>query len=203
MIIIGITGASGSIYAIRLIEELLKRKKEIAVITSTIGWSTLHFELYNNQNKTFNSIKDILIDRSNRFNPSLLKEYDDSDFYSPYASGSSKTDAVIIVPCSMKTLAAMASGYAANLITRAADVALKENKKLIVIPRETPLHIIHLDNMKTIAAAGAIIVPPMPAFYTLPKTIDDIINATIGKILSLLEIEHDLVPSWQQMITPD
>jgi len=122
--------------------------------------------------------------------------YPVDDLTAPIASGSFKTDAMIIIPCSMKTLAGIAHGYAENLILRTADVVLKEKRKLILVPRETPLNIIHLGNMLELAKQGVTIVPAMPAYYHKPKKISDIVDYVVGKVLDCLEIEHALFKRW-------
>ena len=195
MFIVAITGASGSIIGIRLIEELLKKNLEVSVVVSQHGWTTLNYELYKNK-KSFDSIFDVLKERKIDFDPGKLKEYQNDDFMSPLASGTSKFDALIIAPSSMKTLSAIANGYADSLINRAADVALKENRNCILIARESPLGVIHLENMLKAKRAGANIVPPMPAFYNFPETIDDVVNFTVGKVLNLLCVEHGLFDEW-------
>jgi 4-hydroxy-3-polyprenylbenzoate decarboxylase len=122
--------------------------------------------------------------------------YSVDDLTAPIASGSFKTDAMIIIPCSMKTLAGIAHGYAENLILRAADVTLKEKRKLILVPRETPLNIVHLRNMLELAKQGVTIVPAMPAYYHKPKNISDIVDYVVGKVLDCLEIENMLFKRW-------
>ena len=125
-----------------------------------------------------------------------FREFADDDFRASVASGSSKFEAMVIAPCSMKTLSAVANGYANTLITRASDVALKERRKCILIPRETPLSLVHIENLRKVSMAGAIIVPPVPGFYTRPKTIDDVVDFVVGKVLNLLDREHKLFQGW-------
>jgi len=120
------------------------------------------------------------------------------DLSAAISSGSFPVEGMVIIPCSMKTLAAIAHGMSLNLIVRAADVMLKEKKKLILLPRETPLNLIHLRNLTSAAEAGAIILPPMPAFYFHPKSIPDLIDHTVGKVLDFLGMEHHLFPRWGQ-----
>jgi len=118
------------------------------------------------------------------------------DLAAPVASGSFITDGMVIVPCSMKTISSLAHGLSENCITRAAEVTLKERRPLIVVPREAPFHAVHLENMLKLAGLGVIIFPAMPAFYIKPRTIDDIVNFVVGRILDLLKIEHSLFPRW-------
>jgi len=125
--------------------------------------------------------------------------YNADDWSSPIVSGSFKTDGMVIVPCSMKTLAGIANGYSNNVILRAADVTLKEKRKLILVPRETPLNVIHLRNMLELAKQGVLIVPAMPAYYHKPKSISDVVNYVVGKVLDLLGIEHTLYKRWQEI----
>jgi len=122
--------------------------------------------------------------------------YDINDIGAQLASGSFKTDGMIVAPCSIKTMSALANSYTANLLIRAGDVTLKENRKLLLMVRETPLHLGHLRNMERLCEMGAVIMPPVPAFYHKPKTINDIINHTVGKALDIFGIEHNLVKRW-------
>ena len=138
----------------------------------------------------------ILEDRGSLPDLRNFKEYDERDFQAPCASGSSDFEAIVVAPCSMKSLSAIANGYADNLITRACDVALKEKRKCLIMPRETPFNLIHIENMKKAALAGAIIVPPVPGFYTKPQTVDDIVDFITGKMLNLLGKKQELFKGW-------
>ncbi|MFP3317746.1 MAG: UbiX family flavin prenyltransferase [Thermoplasmata archaeon] len=175
-VVIGVTGASGTIYAIRLIERL---EGELSLIVSENGKKIMKFE--------------------NNLDPSVfsnrLKIYEDYDLFAPIASGSYVFDAMIIVPASMNTVAKIASGISDTLITRVAFVALKERRKLILVPRETPLSSIALENMKKLSDLGAIILPACPGFYLKPKTIEDLVDFIVNRILDELGIRGDY-PRW-------
>ncbi len=194
MYAVAITGASGSILGIRLAEELLEPGHEVSVVVSEDGWKTLHYEIFRNEQKP-KTVKEVLSLRGFTATE-RLREYSEHDFFSPLASGSSRFKAVIVAPASMKTVAAVACGYSSNLITRAVDVALKERRRCVLVPRETPLSSIHLDNMLKARNAGADIVIPVPGFYNFPQTVDDVVNFTVGKILNLLDIENSLIKEW-------
>ncbi|KOA18094.1 putative aromatic acid decarboxylase [Clostridium homopropionicum DSM 5847] len=186
-IIIGITGASGSIYAIRLIEELLKNNINIYVICTETGRKVVKFE-------TGTDIDEWIGNLSKASNNIHLEDI--NNLFSSVASGSFKFDSMIILPCSMGTLAEISNGLAKNLLCRAADVALKENRRLIIVPRETPFNAIHLENMLKLSRLGVTILPAMPGFYHKPKTIEDLINFVVGKILDSLSIENTLFKKW-------
>jgi 4-hydroxy-3-polyprenylbenzoate decarboxylase len=195
MYIVGITGASGSIIGVRLIEELIKSGKTVAAIVSDAGWKTLGHELFFGQSAP-SGMAEVLERRNVPPAPGILREYANDDFFAPPASGTASFDALIIAPLSMKSLSAIAHGYADSLITRAADVALKEGRTCILMPRETPLGLAHIENMLAAKRAGAHIVPPVPGFYTHPRTIDDTGNFIVGKVLNLLGVEHELFQAW-------
>jgi 4-hydroxy-3-polyprenylbenzoate decarboxylase len=144
----------------------------------------------------FTSLKELLGTRGAAKNLDLLNEYKNNDFFSPVASGSSQFEAVVVIPCSMKTLSAIVHGYADSLMNRACDVALKEKRRCIVVPRETPLSVIHTENLHKAALAGIEIVPPVPGFYTRPESLEDVIDFVVGKILNLLGKKHRLFESW-------
>jgi flavin prenyltransferase len=182
MIVIAITGASGVIYSLKLLEALKELEVETGVVVSKPAEIIIDYEL----DKKLEEIKSL----SNHY-------YEPNDLTSSINSGSFKFDSLVIVPCSMKTLSAIANGYANNVITRVADVALKENRKTVIVPRETPLRAIHLENMLEIAREGGIILPAMPAFYHKPETLDDMVNFVVGKILDSLNIENNLFKRWE------
>lgn len=181
-LIVAITGASGVIYGIRLLE-FLKKKEEISVslVLSKVAKEIIQLET----NYTLEYVKNL-----------ANKYYEEDDFTAPFISGSSKFNAMIIVPCSMKTLACIANGLSNNIITRAADCMMKEKKPLILVPRETPLNVIHLKNMLTLCKSGILILPASPAFYHKPKTIEELVNFIVGKILDHLNINNNLYKRW-------
>jgi 4-hydroxy-3-polyprenylbenzoate decarboxylase len=182
-LIVAITGASGAVYAKRLLEVLRGKNVETHVIVSKAAENVIEHELEITKRDV-----EKLGDHA----------YDVEDLSAPMMSGSFKTDGMVIVPCSMKTLAAVAHGYSNNLILRAADVTLKEKRKLIIVPRETPLSAIHLSNMLELAKHGVMVVPATPAYYHKPKTVEDLVDFVVGKILELLGIEHTLYKRWRQ-----
>lgn len=193
MIIVCITGASGAILGIRLIEELLQCNKEVTCIVSQSAWQVMNYELQTDATTITAILKSRKVQNNLLEN---LKEYSPDDFFAPVASGSFPFEAVVVIPASMKTVAAIAHGYADNLIHRVCDIALKEKRTLIVVPRETPMSAIHLHNLHMIALNGASVVMPLPAFYNFPKTIDDVINFIVGRVMDLLHIEHNLYKRW-------
>jgi len=148
------------------------------------------------EKESFTSLKELLLKRGLSDNHHLLSEFENHDFFTPVASGSAKFEAMVVMPCSMKTLSAIVHGYADSLITRACDVALKERRRCIIVPRETPLSVVHTENLHKAALAGIEIVPPVPGFYTRPESLDDVINFVVGKVLNLLGRRHDLFESW-------
>lgn len=182
MIIVGITGASGVIYGIRLLKVLNELNIENSLIISDAAKTVINHE-------TNERIKDIIKLADNYY------EFD--DLTASINSGSFKFDGLVIVPCSMKTLSSIANGYASNTITRVADVSLKEKRKTIIVPRETPLRSIHLENMLSLSKEGAVILPAMPGFYSDNDTIDDQINFIVGKILDSLNIENNIYKRWK------
>lgn len=181
--IVGITGASGSIYGVRLIEELIKKDNEIYLVITNNGIKVLEYELEINFEEWLRDIKE----SSGNLNLCGI-----DDMFSSIASGSFKTDGMIIAPCSMGTLSKISNGISDNLLVRAADVMIKEKRKLILIPRETPLSSIHLQNMLFLSNLNVLIIPPMPAFYEKPKTIEELVNFTVGRILSSLNVDNNL-----------
>lgn len=188
---VGITGASGSIYGVRLVQELLKQGNKVHLVITDAGWQVLAHELaWNADNREANLEKYFTENTGNLF------YYAIKDFNAPIASGSYKSDGMIVIPCSMGTLSKIAHGSSSNLLERTADVVLKEGKQLIIVPRETPLNAIHLDNMLVLTRAGARILPAMPGFYHNPESIDDLVNYLVGKVLDSLGVEHHLFKRW-------
>lgn len=180
-IVVAITGASGGTYALHLLSELKKKEIEIYAILTEYGEKIMKHET----GKLKYEIEEMVDEL-----------YSEKDMKSPLASGSFKYDAMVIVPCSLKTLASIANGIAINLVSRTAICCLKEGRKLIVVPRETPLDLISLENMVKLKKAGAVILPAMPAFYHKPEKIDDLIYYIVGKILDLLGIKNSLYKRW-------
>lgn len=180
-IIVGISGASGAIYGIRLLEELKDRGIETHLIISRWGKVTIAEE-------TDYSLGQVM--------SLAAKVYDEENLGAVISSGSFQNNGMVIAPCSMKTLSGIANGYAEDLLIRAADVAIKERRKLILLTRETPLDPIHLENMLKLSRLGITIMPPVPAFYSHPHTIDDIVNHTVGRILDQLGLENQLFKRW-------
>jgi len=180
-LIVSITGASGVIYGIRLLEELSKKRINTHLIISRWGEKNIKIET----DYTINQIKNL-----------ATETYSLNDLSARLSSGSFKTDGMIVAPCSMKTLSAIACGLTDNLIIRAADVTIKQQKKLVLLPRETSFSSIHLENMLKLVYIGVVIMPPMPVFYFRPKTLDDIINHTVGRVLDCFNIEHNLIKRW-------
>ncbi len=178
---VGISGATGAIYGIRLLEVLSKLDLETHLVVSEAGQKTILAET----SWKMDEVKALA-----RVN------HDVNDIGADISSGSFQAEGMVVIPCSIKSLSAIANSYNENLLIRAADVTLKERRKLILVVRETPLHKGHLELMARVADLGAIILPPIPAFYSRPKTIDDIVNHTVGKVLDLLQIEHNLFRRW-------
>lgn len=196
-IVVAICGASGSIYGIRLLKALLDKQVKVYLIISEAGLKVLEHETDYNAGSKSESFESFLKNQGVFFHKkTCLNRYDQNDFFAPPASGSFRHDGMVIAPCSMKTLGAITSGIADNLIHRAADVCLKEKRLLILLPRETPLSAIHLKNMYKAAISGATIMPPSPSFYFNPKTISDLVDSVIARVLDHLKIEHDLSEEW-------
>ena len=193
-VFLGITGASGAPYAARLVEALGAADVELGICASNAGVEVLATELYANPRLSRDETLTRLLERAGR-NATV---YDPQDWKAPYASGSAKVDAYVICPCSMGSLAAIANGAMANLIHRAASVALKEERKLVLCPRETPLSAIHLRNMLTLREAGATILFLAPGFYHGAETVEDLVDFVVARILDHVGLEHALVPRWGQ-----
>ena len=181
-IIVGISGASGIIYGIRLLELLAKTNYESHLIITKAAQQTRAYET--------DLSAQALIQLAD-------KVYPIDDIAAAISSGSFKTTGMIIAPCSMQTLAAIACGLTTNLLTRAADVVLKERRKLVLMVRESPLHLVHLENMQKVTQMGGIISPPIPAFYNQPQSLDDIINHSVGRVLDLFDIDLGIVKRWK------
>lgn len=183
-IVVGITGASGVIYGIKMLEQLREMDVETHLIISESGKKNIEIET------TF---------RPSEIAALATRCYDNQDMAAAPASGSFLTDGMVVVPCSIRTLSGIAHSYNENLLIRAADVTLKEKRKLVLVVRETPLHLGHIRIMEMAAMCGARILPPCPSFYHQPRTIDDIIHQTIGKIFDSLGIEHHLFRRWGEI----
>ncbi len=189
--IVGITGASGSIYGATLIRYLLREKYTVHLVITDAGWRVLHDELGWNTSKRNEAIIEQFGDQHLNF-----KYHPIQDIGASIASGSYQVDGMVIIPCSMGSLAAIANGFSNNLLQRAADVMLKERRKLIIVPRETPLSAIHLENMLKLAKLGVTIAPAMPAFYHKPDNIEDMVRFMVGKAMDSMGIDNQVYSRW-------
>jgi flavin prenyltransferase len=180
-IVVGISGASGAIYGVRTLQALRHLGVETHLVLSETAGETIAYE-------TPYTVDDVLAMAD--------KVYPVSDVAAAISSGSFRTDGMIIAPCSIKTLSGVANSYNENLLTRAADVSLKERRRLVLVVRETPLHLGHLRLMTAVTEMGAVLLPPMPAFYHKPQTIDDIVNQTVGKVLDQFGLDASLFKRW-------
>jgi len=194
-IAIAVTGASGAVYATRTMAALLERGLHIELIVSDYGRRLLRDEL--GERASMDRLMPFLVETyGESVTAGTFTVHSNRDLGATIASGSHGCSGMAIVPCSMKTLAAVAHGLSRNLIERAADVMLKERRRLVIVPRETPMSLPQLKNMVLCAEAGAMILPAMPAFYQQPKTLDDLADFMAGKILAALGFEHELYPPW-------
>jgi 4-hydroxy-3-polyprenylbenzoate decarboxylase len=192
-VFLGVTGASGAPYAARLLRALVDADCEVGIAASAAGIEVLATELYGDPGLP----RDDVLDRFTGGAESVTV-YGVNDYKSPYASGSAKVDAYVICPCSMSTVGTLATGAMANLIHRAASVALKEGRRLVLVPRETPLSLIHLNGLMTLQQAGAVILFAAPGFYHGASTVDDLVDFVVARILDQLGIEQTLTARWGQ-----
>lgn len=182
MIVVGITGASGVQYGIRLLEALKELNVETGLVISDAGKTVIDYEA--------DRTVDEVIDLADNY-------YEFHDLTASINSGSFKFEGLVVVPCSMKSLSSIANGYSDNTITRVADVSLKERRKTVIVPRETPLRTVHIENMLSLSREGAIILPAMPAFYSESESVERQVNFIVGKILDSLKIENNIYRRWK------
>ena len=193
---VAVTGASGGLYALRLLRSLLMDGHQVSLVVSRFGRYVLQEETPLPPGEDF--MEQLAALYGDGIRKGRIDEYKIGDLAAPIASGSVRSDGMVVIPCSMKTLSAIAHGTSSTLIERAADVTLKEGRPLILVPRETPMNLIHLRNMVAVAEAGVRIVPAMPAFYQKPETFDDLADFIAGRVLSLLGLEQTLFHPWKQ-----
>jgi 4-hydroxy-3-polyprenylbenzoate decarboxylase len=196
-IIVGVTGASGAIYALHTLRALLANGVEVHMVISDYGAYVIESET-DFPLKSGNILESFKTKYGDEVLNGTIIKYSNKDLAATISSGSFKIDGMVIVPCSMKTLAGVAQGISSNLIERAADVTLKEGRKLVLVPRETPLNKVHLKNMLAASDAGAHILPAMPAFYQKPTTIEELADFVAGRILAMFDIEAELFEPWQK-----
>ncbi|HME19527.1 MAG TPA: UbiX family flavin prenyltransferase [Nitrososphaerales archaeon] len=180
-LVVALSGASGAVYGVRALEVLRKLKVETHLVVTAAARGTVRLET----GLPIRSVEEL-----------ATKTYAVDDLTSAVASGSFQTDGMVVIPCSMKTLSGIATGYSDNLLLRAADVTLKERRPLVLVVRETPLSLIHLENMVSVTRAGAIVLPAMPAFYNHPKTVEALVDQVVGKALDVLGVENSLFKRW-------
>jgi 4-hydroxy-3-polyprenylbenzoate decarboxylase len=192
-ILVAITGASGSIYGLRLTEELYRAGCRVSLLLSEPGRQVLNYETGLDW-----SAEPVERQRqvTTHFASEQVVSLDNGNLFAAVASGSNPADAMVIAPCSMGTAGRIAAGLSETLLERAADVMLKERRPLLLVPRETPLSVIHLENLLRLARAGAVIVPAMPAFYHAPQSLDDLVDFVVGKVLDQLGVGHELFKRW-------
>ncbi|MHC1631859.1 MAG: UbiX family flavin prenyltransferase [Methanotrichaceae archaeon] len=180
-VVVGISGASGVCYGIRLLEVLAERNCATHLVMTEAARKIIEIETDNNP-RDVEMMADYI--------------YSPRDFTVPIASGSFPFSAMVVAPCSMRTLAGIANGITDTLLTRAADICLKERRRLVLVPRESPLNLIHLKNMTSVTEAGAIVLPPCPGFYSQPRSLDELVDVVVGRMLDLIDVEHDLYKRW-------
>ncbi|MFD1955733.1 UbiX family flavin prenyltransferase [Paenibacillus thailandensis] len=190
---VGITGASGSVYGIRLVQELLRSGITVHLVITEAGWRVLKEEL---DWETAHRQAALKRHFEEAMEAKQLIYHPNADIGASIASGSYRMEGMAVMPCSMGTLASIAHGISDDLMTRAADVMIKEGRKLLLVPRETPLHAIHLENMLKLSRLGVRMIPAMPAFYYKPRTMDDMIDFLVGKVLDNMDIPHELYRRW-------
>src|SRR6202166_4853802 len=195
-LVLAMTGASGAPYGIRLLEVLVRAGRTVHFVISPAAVQVLAAETDRVVRLDRFELCDLLVDAARQAAPGQVIYHDYRDFAAGIASGSFLTAGMVVCPCSMGTVAAIAHGLSQNLIHRAADVYLKERRKLVLVPRETPLHLIQLRNLLACAEAGAVVLPAMPAFYTRPRTLEDAVDFIVGRVCDQLGIEHGLLRRW-------
>ena len=194
-ITLAITGASGAIYSQRLLQELVGRGVRVHLMVSAAGRIVCADELNWKLPARASDIHKMLVDELN-CDVDLLRVYGEQQWSAPVASGSHDIPTMIVCPCTMGTLSSIACGSSDNLINRAADVMLKEQRKLIIVPREAPFSAIHLENMLKLSRLGVVVLPPNPGFYFQPQTMDDLVDFVVARILDQANVSHDLLPRW-------
>lgn len=194
-ITLAFTGASGMPYGIRLLEVLLQQGKQVYLLYSKVAQIVAQQEMALALPSSAKEAEAFLSDRFGITN-GQLRVFGREEWFAPVASGSNPADAMVICPCTMGTLAAIAVGMSQNLIERSADVMLKENRPLIIVPRETPFSAIHLENMLKLVRSGAVILPANPGFYHHPQTVQDLVDFVVARVLDHLHVNHDLMPRW-------
>ena len=199
-IFIAITGASGTIFAEQLISKLLFQVDRIYLSLSNAGRAVAHHELKKPNNDTAFSLLRLLQGEMTVHEKQIIRIFNQDDLFAPIASGSSVPTHMVVVPCSMGTLARIRSGLSSNLIERAADVVLKQKKELLICPRETPLNTIHLENMLALSRLGVRIIPITVAFYQHPKSMQELLDFMTGRILEMLGLEHQLYKQWNKRL---
>jgi 4-hydroxy-3-polyprenylbenzoate decarboxylase len=195
-LVLAITGASGAPYGVRLLEVLLQAGRTVHLTLSPAGAEVLEQELDRKVRLDHFALADLLGEAAGSAAPDQVRYHHYGNFRAGIASGSFLTKGMVICPCSMGTIAAIAHGLSQNLIHRAADVHLKEHRPLVLVPRETPLHAVQLRNLATCAEAGAVVLPAMPAFYTRPRSLQDMVDFIVGRICDQLGVEHELLRRW-------